>query len=69
MKEHILRLKRDQDLRLEIEKYTVEHNIHAGAIISCVGSLKHVILRCADGQHTIEFNNNFEIVSNEQSAR
>ncbi len=62
MKTHALRLIPGQDLKNELKKFTIEKNINAGFIITCVGSLKHAKLRLAD-QSTKEYDKKFEIVS------
>ena len=69
MKTHAFRLKPNQDLRTSIEGYVRAHQIKAGAILTCVGSLKHATIRMAnasalDKSNQIkEYNQKFEIVS------
>jgi predicted DNA-binding protein with PD1-like motif len=60
---HTARLLPGQDLRAELEKLTVRHNIRAGFVLSAVGSLTKVALRLANQKiaHTME--GHFEIVS------
>ncbi|MEP6904299.1 MAG: PPC domain-containing DNA-binding protein, partial [Actinomycetota bacterium] len=58
-----LRLKPNQDLRLELEKFTKENKISAGLIITAVGSLKETKIRLADQSDTTSFEGKFEIVS------
>jgi len=48
MKTHVFRLKPNQDLRTSIDDYARENNIKAGAILTCVGSLKHATIRMAN---------------------
>lgn len=56
-----------QDLKLELERFVNDHNITAGYIATCVGSLQQVRLRMAGAKpgkqdiRTIE--GHFEIVS------
>jgi len=69
MKTHAFRLKPNQDLRTSIEDYARENNIKAGAILTCVGSLKHATIRMAnasalDKSNQIKnYDQKFEIVS------
>lgn len=44
---HTIRLVPDQELKTELLKYCRENSIHAGFIVTCVGSLKKVHLRYA----------------------
>jgi len=44
MKEHAFRLKKGQDLKLEIERYVKEHQFQAAVIVSCIGYLSDAIL-------------------------
>lgn len=63
MKEHAIRLTKGMDLKVEIEKYTKEHNIEAGCIISAVGCLTKLTLRTAGAKSVETIENDFEIVS------
>ncbi len=69
MQIHAFRLKPNQDLRISIEDYIHKNKIKAGAILTCVGSLKHVTIRMAnasalDKSNQIkDYNQKFEIVS------
>jgi uncharacterized protein len=63
MKVYALRLKPNQDLRAELEKFTKENKISAGFIITAVGSLKETKIRLADKNDSTVFEGNFEIVS------
>ena len=42
MKTYAFRLKPEDDLRKEIDKFVVKKNIAAGVILTCVGNLKEV---------------------------
>ncbi len=63
MKIHALRLKPNQDLRTELEKFTKENKISAGFIITAVGSLRETKIRLANQNETTSFDGKFEIVS------
>lgn len=63
MKTHAFRLRPGQDLRKEIDTFAKEHNIQAGVVISCVGSLKKAVLRMAGAKETKTYEGVFEIVS------
>lgn len=63
MKIHVFRLTPGQDLKREIVNYVREHQIKAGAVTTCVGSLRLAVLRMADEQITKTFEQKFEIVS------
>lgn len=63
MKTYAFRLHPGQDLRAEIDKFVVEKDIKAGAILTCVGNLSKVILRMPDAKVIKTFEGSFEIVS------
>jgi len=63
MKTFALRLHPKQDLKKELIKFTKEKNIHAGFILTGVGSLKRATLRMADEKVVKDFEEKFEIVS------
>jgi uncharacterized protein len=63
MKIYALRLKPNQDLRVELEKFTKGNKISAGFIITAVGSLKETKIRLADKSDSTSFEGKFEIVS------
>jgi predicted DNA-binding protein with PD1-like motif len=63
MKIYALRLKPNQDLRTELEKFTKENKISAGFIITAVGSLKETKIRLADQVDSTAFEGKYEIVS------
>lgn len=60
---YALRLKPNQDLRVEIENFAKKNNIKAGFIITTVGSLKKAALRLSDDKNTTILDDKFEIVS------
>jgi predicted DNA-binding protein with PD1-like motif len=45
---HVFRLKPHEDLKESIEKYLQVHRVHAGVIVTCVGSLEQRHLRFAN---------------------
>lgn len=59
---HCLRLIENQDLKKEIENYSIKNNI-SGVILSSVGCLKKLTIRLADGKTILEKEEQFEIVS------
>lgn len=63
MKLYAVRLKPNQDLRAELERFVKENKISAGFIITTVGSLKRAKVRLADQSEATEFAGKFEIVS------
>ena len=63
MKIYALRLKPNQDLRTELERFTRANKISAGFIITAVGSLKETKIRLADQSDATAFAGKFEIVS------
>jgi len=68
MKIHAFRVKPNQDLRVEIDKFVLEKEIKSGCILTCVGNLKKAIVRMADTQKgkpepIIEITGPLEIVS------
>jgi len=63
MKAFTFRLKPGQDILDEIEAVVAEKNIHAGCVLSAVGSLTHATLRLANREYYSEYDGHFEIVS------
>jgi predicted DNA-binding protein with PD1-like motif len=63
VKIHAFRLKPGQDLKQEINSYVQHHNIEAGWIITCVGSVTQYSLRFANQQDGNNATGHFEIVS------
>jgi hypothetical protein len=63
MKIHAFRLVPGQDLKKEIQQYVNLHGIQAGALLSCVGSLKHTRLRLAGATNYWEQEGKQEILS------
>lgn len=60
---YAIRLKPNQDLRAELERFTKENKISAGFIITAVGSLKETRIRLADQPDATAFEGKYEIVS------
>ncbi len=63
VKIHAFRLKPGADLRKSIQAYVAEHNIQAGYMITCVGSLTQTHLRYANQPNGTQLKGFFEIVS------
>lgn len=58
-----LRLKPQQDLRIELDKFVADRNLEAACILTCVGSLAQAVLRFADQTEATVLKDRFEIVS------
>ena len=58
-----LRLYPDQDLRETLLKFCVDRRIDAACIVTCVGSLKHAVIRFADAPDGTTLEGPYEIVS------
>lgn len=63
LKTYALRLRPGDDLRQQLMAFVQQHNIRAGAIVTCVGSLTVAILRLANQEKGTEYRGHFEIVS------
>ncbi len=63
VKIHAFRLKPGEDLRKAINTYVQQHQIAAGWIMTCVGSITQYHLRFANQQQGTKQNGHFEIVS------
>jgi predicted DNA-binding protein with PD1-like motif len=63
MKTHAIRFLPGSDLKLEIAEFLKRETISAGAILSCVGSLKNVRLRMAGAKTLLEKTGPHEIIS------
>lgn len=60
---HAVRLRPGDDLREELEKLTALAPLRAGVVLSAVGSLTRLALRCADRKEETVRAGKFEIVS------
>lgn len=60
---HAFRLLPGEDLQAGIQRYVDEHDIEAGWVATCVGSLTEWTLRFADRQEHVRGSGHFEIVS------
>ena len=58
-----IRLKPQQDLKLELDAIAHQHNLQAACIVTCVGSLTQAVLRLAGQNSGTTYNDRFEIVS------
>lgn len=63
MKIYALRLKPNQDLRAELERFAKENKISAGFVITAGGSLKQAKIRLADQSEATALEGKYEIVS------
>lgn len=63
LKTHPLRLKPATDLKKEIETYVKAHNVKAGWIATCAGSLTHYNIRFANQPAGTTGEGHYEIVS------
>jgi predicted DNA-binding protein with PD1-like motif len=63
IKIYALRLRPNQDLRAELERFAREKKLSAGFILTAVGSLKEIKIRLADQPDSTTFEGKFEIVS------
>ncbi|GAB4367006.1 MAG: DNA-binding protein [Elainellaceae cyanobacterium] len=58
-----LRLKPQQDLKVELNAFICQQEIEAACILTCVGSLTRAALRLAGQSETTMYEGKFEIVS------
>ena len=63
LKTYALRLRPGDDLRQQLLAFTQAHDIRAGAVVTCVGSLTVASLRLANQAGPTEYRGHFEIVS------
>ena len=63
MKPYLLRLKPNQDIKLELLKYAQERNIKTASIVSAVGSVSSMKVRIADGRTIVSDTHNREVLS------
>ncbi len=63
MRSYTFRLKPEQDLLDQIEKFVNENEIEAGCALACVGSLTQATLRLANRESHTVYGGHFEIVS------
>lgn len=63
MQIHTIRLKPQQDLLAELEAFVQQHDVEAGLILTCVGSLTDAVLRLANQPDGSHYSGHFEIVS------
>ncbi|MCB0530400.1 MAG: DNA-binding protein [Saprospiraceae bacterium] len=60
---YAIRLTPGQDLRNSLDDFTMERRLGAGYVITCVGSLKRVVIRPADRNEPTVLERKCEIVS------
>ena len=63
MKPYLLRLKPNQDIKLELLRYAQERNIKTASIVSAVGSVSSMKVRIADGRTIVSDTHNREVLS------
>jgi predicted DNA-binding protein with PD1-like motif len=63
MRTYALRLRPGQDLRQQLTAFAEQHQIRAGALVTCVGSLTQATLRLANQEGPTVYKGHFEIVS------
>ena len=63
MKPYLLRLKPNQDVKLELLRYAQERNIKTAYIASAVGSVSSMKVRIADGRTIVSDTHNREVLS------
>ncbi|HEY8109001.1 MAG TPA: PPC domain-containing DNA-binding protein [Patescibacteria group bacterium] len=63
MKTYTFRLRSGQDLRQEIQKTLIKHDVRAGVVLSGVGGLSKARLRLAGARQHFDVQDEFEIVS------
>lgn len=63
MRTYALRLKPGQDVRQQLTAFVAKHQLRAGAMVTCVGSLTQVTLRLANQETPTVYHGHFEIVS------
>ncbi len=62
MKPYLLRLKPNQDIKLELLRYVLERNIKTASIVSAVGSVSSMKVRIADGKTIVGDDQNREVL-------
>ena len=63
MKPYLLRLKPNQDIKIELLKYAQERNTKTASIVSAVGSVSSMKVRIADGKTIVGDDQNREVLS------
>ena len=63
MKPYLLRLKPNQDIKIELLKYAQERNIKTASIVSAVGSVSAMKVRIADGKTIVGDDQKREVLS------
>lgn len=63
MRAFAVRLPPGADIKQELVRITAEHQLEAGFVMTCVGSLRLAALRLADQPDTTFYEGKFEIVS------
>lgn len=63
MRTHVFRLTPHEDLRASLLRFAASHNIRAGIVLTCVGSLEQLHLRFANQEEGFRQTGHFEILS------
>lgn len=63
IKIHCMRLRKGEDIKKSIIKYSAEKNILAGVVLSSVGCVLNGMIRVADGETIKEIPGKMEIIS------
>jgi predicted DNA-binding protein with PD1-like motif len=63
MRVHALRLLPGADVKRSIEGYVRSHDIRAGWVLTCVGSLSEAVLRMPGAREFLTLRRDFEVVS------
>ena len=63
MKPYLLRLKPNQDIKLELIRFAQEQDIKTASIVSAVGSVSSMKVRIADGKSVVSDEQNREVLS------
>lgn len=63
MKTYALRLHPGDDPLTTLDTFAIEHQLEAAILLTCVGSLRKVVLRFANKELSTTLNRKFEIVS------
>jgi predicted DNA-binding protein with PD1-like motif len=63
MKTYALRLRPGDDPKAALDIFAQDHQLEAGCVLTCVGSLRMVVLRFANQEQSVSLNGHFEIVS------
>ena len=63
MKTYALRLRPGEDPKATLDTFAQDHHVEAGCVLTCVGSLRKAVRRCANQEQSTALEGHFEIVS------